>query len=271
MASAVAGVPREAVVPCLLDRSHPDDNFHRHYHPSFPKAVEAAVQRATTQNVSVLLRLHIPLDRVSNDPWDVISRLSLRRHRGARPDAEETEERSFVWASPNNSQVFVAKGDALFRELQGPERFTAARDAYLSLRTNIISSSLPSLQKNATATTDDDDDNDKKARALPRPTGRGGGVPWEGYPDGALWVPRLLIQSECESVQKGGGGPGHTGCGSGGSCFGTLTLRVEPNEKHAQVTARAEHYIQDFADWISSPTTTTSVDEDKELALLKTK
>ncbi len=113
---------------------------------------------------SSLVRVH--LDLGMEDPF------TLLRGRAPAPEV-------FAWNDPREDRCFVGLGRADLAPLEGPNRFQQAATAW-------------SEWANALRTLEMDDTplalGGFSFAAQPR------GETWEGWPDGLLWVPRLLVQ-----------------------------------------------------------------------------
>ncbi len=113
---------------------------------------------------SALVRVH--LDLGEEDPF------TLLRGRAPAPEV-------FAWSDPREDRCFVAMGLADAALLEGPRRFQQAATAWgeWSAALRILEADDTPLALGGFA-----------FAARPR------GETWSGWPDGFLWVPRLLVQ-----------------------------------------------------------------------------
>ncbi|GAB5369991.1 hypothetical protein AAMO2058_001453700 [Amorphochlora amoebiformis] len=191
---------------------------------SISPATLEALSLAATHNTSYL-RVHTRLDVNCLDDRSLFCLLSsLVDH----PDYHN--DYMFAWSSSQNNRSFIGIGGLGSIDARGSTRFTSVRKGARSMRSRVVDTS-PDCTGQLSVDVDSTDvpllcggfsfaasDGDRDG-------------PWEGFPDGRFWVPRLLMHKE-------GGGGEDVGW------KGVVTVRVDKREDGREVEARVRKEIQ---------------------------
>jgi len=122
---------------------------------------------------TVIVRVATPLDL--HDPWQLLDHPEL------------VGQRVVAWDEPNRDRCFVAWGVATRYRFHGAGRFAAASDAWRGLDLAPVDVDASLAAELATVPI-------ALAGFAFRPREIPDGAAWQGWPDGALWVPEVVVQ-----------------------------------------------------------------------------